>query len=205
MAHRARCVALGMCLALAGCSPEPQQDYVSKIAAQRAEKDEMFRSSAESPIPPADRDRFLPLSYFPIDESYAVPAQLEPATERVIITMPTSTGKLRQMERIGELRFTLKGQPMKLGAFVDAGTTRISQVFVPFTDLTSGTETYPAGRYMDLDPTATGIYVVDFNVAYHPYCYYNPEYDCPYPPAEKRLPAPIRAGERLPETEASVR
>ena len=52
---------------------------------------------------------------------------------------------------------------------------------MPFSDLTSGAETYPAGRYMELDPTPTGIYVVDFNVAYHPYCYYSPEFDCPYP------------------------
>ena len=51
---------------------------------------------------------------------------------------------------------------------------------------------------MELDPTATGIYVVDLNGAYHPYCYYNEEYDCPFPPAENRLDVPIRAGERLP-------
>ena len=52
---------------------------------------------------------------------------------------------------------------------------------MPFSDLTSGTETYQAGRYMNLDPTPTGIYIVDFNIAYHPYCYYNAEYDCPSP------------------------
>ena len=40
---------------------------------------------------------------------------------------------------------------------------------------------------MELDPTPTGIYVVDFNIAYHPYCYYSPEYDCPFPPKENRL------------------
>ena len=72
-------------------------------------------------------------------------------------------------------------------------------IFVPFADATSGEETYAAGRYLELDPTATGIYVVDFNAAYHPFCYYNEEYDCPFPPAENRLPVPIRAGERLPE------
>ena len=60
----------------------------------------------------------------------------------------------------------------------------MNRLFVPFSDLTSGAETYSAGRYMELDPTPTGIYVVDFNVAYHPYCYYSPEYDCPYPPGE---------------------
>jgi uncharacterized protein (DUF1684 family) len=50
---------------------------------------------------------------------------------------------------------------------------------------------------MELDPTPTGIYVVDFNIAYNPYCYYSPEYDCPYPPKENRLDVAIRAGERV--------
>ena len=66
-------------------------------------------------------------------------------------------------------------------AFLDLESREVESLFVPFADLTSGTETYPAGRYMELDPTPTGIYVVDFNIAYHPYCYYSPEYDCPYP------------------------
>ena len=72
------------------------------------------------------------------------------------------------MERVGHLQFTLKGQPLKLSALRAGGDDRITSLFVPFSDLTSGTETYQAGRYMDLDPTATGIYIVDFNVAYHP-------------------------------------
>ena len=118
--------------------------------------------------------------------------------------MPTSTGKIRDMEVVGVLQFTLKGQPQQLTAIVDAGTTRITRLSVMFADLTNGTETYQAGRYMELDPTATGIYVVDFNSAFHPYCYYNPEYDCPYPPAENRLSVPIRAGERLRAADATV-
>ena len=92
----------------------------------------------------------------------------------------------------------LRGQPLTLSAFVEAGSQDMSRLFVPFRDLTSGTETYQAGRYLDLDRTPTGLYNVDFNRAYHPYCYYNSTFDCPYPPAENRLPIPIRAGERLP-------
>ncbi len=97
----------------------------------------------------------------------------------------------------GVLEFTLKGQPMTLGAFVEAGAG-LKRLFVPFSDMTSGTETYAAGRYLELDRTSSGVYTIDFNKAYNPYCYYNPTYDCPYPPRESRLPLPIRAGERLP-------
>ena len=111
--------------------------------------------------------------------------------------MPTSTGKIRKQQRVGVLEFTLKGQPLTLGAFVEAGAD-INRLFVPFSDMTSGTETYAAGRYLELDRTASGVYTVDFNKAYNPYCYYNADFDCPYPPRESRLPLPIRAGERLP-------
>jgi uncharacterized protein (DUF1684 family) len=191
-------------LALSACSPSvpPALPYVATIENERARKDEMFRSGGEdSPIRPNEIDKFVPLSYFAIDEGYAVPAQLQPAAERVTAMMPTSTGKLRSMTRIGTLVFSLKGQPLKLTAFMEEGSPRL---FVPFSDLTSGTETYQAGRYMNLDPTPSGVYVVDFNIAYHPYCYYNAEYDCPFPPSENRLSVPIRAGERLQKADATV-
>jgi hypothetical protein len=76
----------------------------------------------------------------------------------------------------------------------------MDRLFVPFGDMTNGTETYAPGRYLDLERSATGLYEVDFNTAYHPYCYYNETYDCPYPPPENRLPLPVRAGERIRKT-----
>ena len=186
-----------------GCSSSsPADNYPAKIAQERAQKDEFLRKS-EDIVLPAERDKFLPLSYFPIDESYAVPAQLQESRERVMLKVPTSTGKIRDMEQVGYLQFVLKGQQMKLSALVEAGQ-RIDRLSVMFADLTNGTETYQAGRYMELDPEASGIYIVDFNRAFHPYCYYNPEYDCPYPPPENRLKLPIRAGEKLRPADATV-
>jgi uncharacterized protein len=193
-----------LALAVAAACSAPPVDYATRLANERARKDESFRADSESPILAADRDRLLPLSYFAIDESYAVPAELQPAAERTPLQMPTSTGKLRPYERVGTLRFTLHGQPMQLTAFFETGTANTARLFVPFADLTSGTETYAAGRYMELDPTATGIYIVDFNAAYNPYCYYNEVYDCPFPPPENRLKTPIRAGERTHKAESSV-
>jgi uncharacterized protein (DUF1684 family) len=197
--HAGAIVTLAGLLAVTACSRESEDaGYLREMARARAEKDATFKNAADSPIPASRRGELLPLSYFPIDPDYSVAAILEVSGERLSVEMPTSTGQLRRMERIGALEFTLKGQPMKLAAFVEAGSTRLDRLFVPFSDLTSATETYPAGRYLDLDRTGTGIYVIDFNRAYHPYCYYNPAYDCPYPPSENRLPLPIRAGERLP-------
>ena len=110
--------------------------------------------------------------------------------------MLTSTGQRRMMQRVGKLEFSVKGSSLTLGAFVEVGAPNFDRLFVPFTDLTSGSETYPAGRYLDLDLTKTGIYVLDFNRAYNPYCYYNKTYDCPIPPRENRLQVPVRAGEK---------
>lgn len=196
--------ALVLLVVAAGCGqPAPELAYADRLNAERAAKDELFRTSAESPIPPDKRTQLLPLAYFPPDGDFAASAALAPAApgESPEIDMPTSTGKLRSMQRVGRLEFLLKGEPLALGAFVEAGAADAKRLFVPFTDETSGIDTYAGGRYLDLDLTATGIYIVDFNRAYHPYCLYNPEYDCPYPPPENRLKIPIRAGERLGRSE----
>jgi uncharacterized protein len=190
-------------LALSACGPK-KEDYTAKIASVRAAKDASFKNDADSPVPADKKATLIPLAYFPIDESYAVPASLEPAADRTRMHVPTSTGKMREIERVGTLKFSLKGQSLRLTAFLDLESRDANRLFVPFSDLTSGAETYPAGRYMELDPTPTGIYVVDFNIAYHPYCYYSPEYDCPFPPKENRLEVPIRAGEKMQKADSSI-
>ena len=185
-----------LAIAAARCSKEPPP-YPDQIAAWHAEKDRFMRESSQSPVPPDRRASFPPLSYFPTDPSYRVPAMLHPDTSGTPMEMLTSTGQHRQMRRVGRLVFTLHGQELSLGAFVEATETDLSRLFVPFGDLTNGVETYNGGRYLELDRTATGVYDLDFNRAFHPFCLYNSSYDCPYPPPESRLKVPIRAGERL--------
>lgn len=181
---------------LVACSNRPPDDpaqYTARIAEARAAKDAQFQREKD-PIPESRKAEFLPLAYFPIDPEYHVLAALKPAKDQVRLMMPTSSGQLRQMLRLGTLEFTLKGQQMTLSAFTEGDVNRL---FVPFSDLTSGTETYAAGRFLDLDRTGSGFYELDFNTAYIPYCYYNAAFECPYPPAENRLKVPIRAGERM--------
>lgn len=181
---------------VAACTPAGRP-YADEITAWRSEKDLFMRASAQSPVPSERRASFPSLKYFPIDESYRVAAALKVIQSDDVIAMDTSDGKNRRMRRIGTLQFTLGGQPHTLTAFVDASENDMRRLFVPFGDLTSGTETYPGGRYLDLDRTATGVYDLDFNRAYHPFCLYNPDYVCPIPPRENRLTVPIRAGEKL--------
>ena len=188
----------------AACSnrpPDNPKDYVADIASARAAKDIAFRNGTDSPVPENRRAELLPLGYFPIDPDYKTGAVLKPATDTAVMQVVTSTGALRQMRRVGSLEFALKGSPLKLTAFVEVGARDLSHLFVPFSDLTTGTETYPGGRYLDLDRNATGIYEMDFNRAYFPYCFYSPTYECPFPPAENRLQTPVRAGERFKKSE----
>jgi uncharacterized protein len=191
-----RCWPAALLVLLAACGGRAPESHETRVERHRETKDAFLARAADSPILPEDREQFLPLGYFPVDDSYNVAAVLAPSEREPAIEMPTSTGLRRQMRRAGTLRFSLKGEPMSLTAFVEANDTAFARLFVPFADLTNGTETYAAGRYLDLDRTATGIYELDFNLAYHPYCYYNELFDCPFPPPENRLRTPVRAGER---------
>jgi uncharacterized protein len=191
-------------LLLASCAnrpPEEPKDYADKIAADRASKDAAFGRDSD-PIPQNRKAELLPLGYFPIDPDYNVGAALKVIDDPTIIDMTTSSGGADKFRRVGTLEFSLKGQPLKLTAFMPASSRNADRLFVPFSDLTSGTETYAAGRFLDIDRTATGIYQIDFNRAYFPYCYYSPTWECPYPPAENRLKVPVRAGERMKKSES---
>jgi uncharacterized protein (DUF1684 family) len=171
--------------------------YPLEISARRAAIDKAFREQKD-PIPADKRGSLLPLRYFEIDPGYNVPGVLRLADERPVFEMPTSTGTMRKMQRVGVLEFTLQGEAVSLGAFVEDGTQQITELFVPFADTTTGSETYAAGRYLNIFPTPTGLYTVDFNLAYNPYCAYNATYDCPFPPPSNRLKIAVRAGERAP-------
>jgi hypothetical protein len=178
-------------------APADEASYREHLTAFRAARDKQFREDKD-PIPPNKRDVLLPLRYYPPDPAYTVAAVLRLGQERPVVLMPTSTGTIRKYERVGVLEFTFQGESLSLGAFIEAGTRDIEGLFVPFVDATSGKETYPAGRYLDIPPTTTGLYEIDFNRAYNPYCAYNATYECPYPPPSNRLKVEIRAGEKAP-------
>ncbi len=176
---------------------DPGTEFVRAVETGRAAKDQDFRASPYSPIPNDERDTFTGLAYYPVDPAYRLEGLgLSPheGGESEAFLMPTSTDEMRRAWRAGTFRFELRGQPLSLVAY-DLGN---GSLFVPFLDATSGTETYGAGRYLDLEPELDGTFTLDFNLAYLPYCAYSPDYSCPLTPAENRLPVRIEAGERLP-------
>jgi uncharacterized protein (DUF1684 family) len=183
---------------------EGPHDYRSAISGYRAEKDEFFKTSANSPVPAEERTSFTGLPYYPIEEDLVFDGlRLQPYTgnEPSDFQIPTSDNKLRPAHRAGIFTFDLGG-PRQLTAYTFDGGQGES-LFVPFLDQTSGKETYGAGRYLDLEPDEDGTYAIDFNLAYHPSCVYAPQFSCPLTPAENRLATRVEAGERLPEGDSS--
>ena len=174
-------------------------EYKDAVEEFRLDKDALFKTDPRSPIPEAERAAFTGLAYYPIDEALAFDDRvLEPYTgdEPSNFQIPTSDGKLRPAHRAGILAFELGGERHALTAYTFDGGDDES-LFVPFLDPGSGTDTYGAGRYLDIDIEEDGTYTLDFNLAYHPSCVYDPKFSCPLTPRENRLPVRIPAGERL--------
>jgi uncharacterized protein (DUF1684 family) len=94
--------------------------------------------------------------------------------------------------RHSRFKFQVEGEDAELTIYQNEGG-----YFLPFVDSLAGRETYPAGRYLEPDELHGNRFLVDFNLAYNPYCAYNEMWSCPITPAENRLKIPIRAGEKL--------
>lgn len=158
----------------------------------RAEKDRFFGSHPQSPLLPEQQQVFEGLSYFPEDPALRMELTPEVFATRETISLPTSTGDTQEYTRYGRLRFEVEGQSVELTLY-----RTFHGFFLPFVDSQAGKETYGAGRYIDPEPLPNGAFLVDFNLAYNPYCAYNDQWSCPLTPFENRLPVAIKAGERL--------
>lgn len=143
------------------------------------------------------------LKFFPVNEKYKITAKFERVRNGSWFSMPTS-GTMKKVFRVyGTLHFTIHDTALTLNIYQSQQLMTVEEyrehLFLPFTDLTSGEETYSSGRYIDLtfnDITGDRI-VIDFNKAYNPYCaYVSGKYNCPIPPKENNLTVAILAGEK---------
>jgi uncharacterized protein len=197
--------ALALVLLLASCAPRSTGAMVSipppdwwgeEIRAHRTSKDQQFRESEDSPLLPEDRAAFSGLEYWDPDPRYYFVGPLHSYVEPVRFDIVSTAGTKRPCEKLGWIAFTVDGQEQRLEVYrlLDSD----GELFLPFSDATTGRQTYPAGRYVDLAGPAGGPYVLDFNKAYNPSCAYGaPErFQCPVTPPENRLGVRVEAGER---------
>jgi uncharacterized protein len=136
---------------------------------------------------------FRGLTFFPIDLSYRVTATWAPSDGKQTVDVPNVLGDVIHTPVPGTAVFRLNGQELRLTAL--GGTAAKGFSFV-FGDLTSKTDTYPGGRFLDTDPVTNGTVVLDFNRAYNPPCAVTPYATCPLAPKENRLAVPIPVGEK---------
>ena len=209
--RRAWLPSLVMLVALfgAGChSPEgnamlrlsPPSDWSESLELVRAQKEDYFRRSPETPLP-ADRVAgFEGLEYWDPDPAYYFVGRMQVYANPEKFDIGTTAGGRRPCERYGQLSFTLDGEIRTLQVYrmLDDPPGQEDSFLLPFRDETSGKETYPSGRYVNLDGPPGGPFILDFNVAYNPSCAYGDvqRFACPVTPAENRLRVRIEAGER---------
>jgi uncharacterized protein len=166
----------------------------------KEERARLFRQHPQSPIPPAEQGRYTGPHVYEYDPEWRVLASLQSA-ETGRFRLPTSDGGIMSFARFALARFTVGGTELSLELYWLEGYG--GGLFVPFADLTSGSETYGAGRYVldtikgaDLGQR-DGLLVLDFNFAFQPSCSYDPRWSCPLAPPANRLGVLVRAGERL--------
>ena len=170
---------------------DPATFYIDTIESERAMKDRYFRSDAYSPI--EDRLNFEGLNYYPPNLDYRYTLPLNPVETEEEIIFQTSTDDEQLYYKAGTIDFEVDGQPARLAVY---RSPHHDELFLPFRDATSGNETYGAGRYLEPQELGSGELLVDFNLAYNPFCAYSDSYSCPLPPFENHLKIAIRAGEK---------
>ena len=157
-----------------------------------------FADSLKSPLTKEDRLAFHGLDFYAPDAKYFVLADFKRTKKEKPFKMKTSTDRLPTYVKYGELTFVLDGKTCKLNVYQNLELIKRKgykdHLFLPFSDLTSGNETYIGGRYIDLRIPKGDKIAIDFNQAYNPYCAYNHNYSCPIVPLENDLQVEIKAG-----------
>jgi uncharacterized protein (DUF1684 family) len=175
-------------------TPEYQETWARALVRFRAQKDDFFRTSHNSPLH-GSAEEFHPLNYFDPDPSFRFESRLQRYANPEGIMVATSKGTRQLFNRVGYFDLGIEGNPVRVHAYQSAERDD-PNLFIPFRDATSGKESYGAARYLDLEVQHNDEYAVDFNYAYNPYCAYSEDYVCPLPPQENWLKVPVRAGEK---------
>lgn len=174
-----------------------QKDLTSAEKFQM-ELNQSFLDSLKSPLKKEDLKTFKGLNFFPLNEKFIVEATFIRTKKEKAFGMKTTTSRTPLYVKYGELHFTIGGKNLKLNVYKNIDLSKKlgyeDYLFLPFSDLTCGEESYIGGRYLDMRIQKGKKWTIDFNKAYNPYCAYNYEYSCPIVPLENDLDIEILAG-----------
>ncbi|MBA4275240.1 DUF1684 domain-containing protein [Flavobacterium sp.] len=157
-----------------------------------------YADAKTSPLTAEDLAVFKTLEFYPINEKFFVTAKFVRTESEKPFEMKTSTDRKPLYVKYGEAHFVIDGLDYKLNLYRNIELSKKEEykdyLFLPFSDLTSGKESYIGGKYIDMKIPKGETIVIDFNTSYNPYCAYNPKYSCPKVPLENDLNIEIKAG-----------
>jgi uncharacterized protein len=177
-----------------------QQSHKDEILAWQKNLDSEYADPDSSPLEKNEIKKFKGLKYFPIDSKYRVEAKFERIENESPFSMPTSTARKPIYTKYGKITFIIDDTEYSLFVYQSQDLfvkpEYKNHLFLPFTDMTNGDQSYGGGRYIDINIPDSDTMIVDFNKAYNPYCAYTDRYSCPIPPRENNLSVAIEAGVR---------
>jgi len=188
-------------LIIAGCgknyTPE-QKAYIAKIEKERAEKNEWFKTSPQSPSNYKEKIPFHNLKYFDVDPAWVFKSKLYEYPVKDSLTIYGTKGEGRPTIKFGYIKFNVDGKEYKMNVYKSRARNGKYYYSIWFTDKTTNKESYGVGRYIDFEknPDPDFVYTIDFNLAYNPYCAYSPAYSCAIPSKEDYLDLAVTAGEK---------
>jgi hypothetical protein len=175
---------------------ETPEDYIEKIEGERERQFKFIRFNIESPLTDTQKADFKKLSFYQIDPTYRVKARMIPVENKKVREVPLTDGSKEKYIEHSYAEFELGGNVNRLLLLQSIDEVDKRNFFLAFADQTSAEDTYGGGRYINARQDGKNSITIDFNLAYNPYCAYNPDYACPLPPRENLLVIPILAGEK---------
>lgn len=157
-----------------------------------------YKDASKSPLKQKDLINFEGLEFFKFDSTYVVTAKFIRTEGEKPFKMRTTTDRLADYLKYGEIVFELKGSSHKLNVYQGQDVIKEEgyedYLFLPFLDDTNGDDSYGGGRYIDMRIPEGDTMIIDFNTAYNPYCAYNEKYSCPIVPRDNYLDTKVEAG-----------
>ena len=182
------------------CNSQDKRPLIGETVYQQ-KLNAVFKDASKSPLKNKDLKSFKGLDFFPVDSSYIITASIKKTPDTPFLGMATNTEEKSYYRKFGILTFTLKEKEMQLTLYesLEESENPVFEdyLFLPFTDETSGSDSYGGGRYMDVFKSkinTNGTLELNFNNTYNPYCAYNDDYSCPLTPRDNHLSMEILAG-----------
>lgn len=180
------------------CMQAQPYDVIAVNKAYRDRTNKEFHNRDKTPLKATDLYSFTRLPFYDISPEFAIKAVFTRTPAETPFMMKTTTARKPVYIKYGYASFVLKEKKYTLNIYqnidFEATVEEKNTLFIPFTDLTNGKETYGGGRYLDIEIPKSKEITLDFNMAYNPFCAYNEVYSCPIPPKENHLEVEITAG-----------